>query len=165
MKWNFCPDVRHSWLGWAKESHSSNWQIRGIGYVRPHKPVRIKCLNVPWLIFVIHKVRCSQSQTADQNFSLLSKKMVDATKTRKVKTDHLLRVDDHDFTMRPAFAGRQFSEIINIANVVLLVCPIPLWHICCRDVFIIQARIIMDNHIFYQRQGLLKTFYLINPKK
>ncbi|KAG5276551.1 hypothetical protein AALO_G00106980 [Alosa alosa] len=37
--------------------------------------------------------------------TLLSKKMVDATKTRKVKTDHLLRVDDHDFTMRPAFAG------------------------------------------------------------
>ncbi|KAJ8356063.1 hypothetical protein SKAU_G00188570 [Synaphobranchus kaupii] len=35
----------------------------------------------------------------------LSKKMVDVTKTRKVKTDHLLRVDDHDFTMRPAFAG------------------------------------------------------------
>uniref|UniRef100_A0A667YNS5 GABA(C) receptor n=1 Tax=Myripristis murdjan TaxID=586833 RepID=A0A667YNS5_9TELE len=35
----------------------------------------------------------------------LSKKVVDGTKTRKVKTDHLLRVDDHDFTMRPAFAG------------------------------------------------------------
>ncbi|XP_062324116.1 gamma-aminobutyric acid receptor subunit rho-2-like isoform X1 [Osmerus eperlanus] len=33
------------------------------------------------------------------------KKLVDGTKTRKVKTDHLLRVDDHDFTMRPAFAG------------------------------------------------------------
>ncbi|XP_035278591.1 gamma-aminobutyric acid receptor subunit rho-2-like [Anguilla anguilla] len=37
--------------------------------------------------------------------STLSKKMVDVTKTRKVKKDHLLRVDDHDFTMRPAFAG------------------------------------------------------------
>ncbi|KAJ8270799.1 hypothetical protein GJAV_G00119410 [Gymnothorax javanicus] len=35
----------------------------------------------------------------------LNKKMVDVTKTRKVKKDHLLRVDDHDFTMRPAFAG------------------------------------------------------------
>ncbi|XP_061097774.1 gamma-aminobutyric acid receptor subunit rho-2-like isoform X2 [Conger conger] len=35
----------------------------------------------------------------------LSKKMVDVTKARKVKKDHLLRVDDHDFTMRPAFAG------------------------------------------------------------
>ncbi|KAI1897413.1 hypothetical protein AGOR_G00083040 [Albula goreensis] len=35
----------------------------------------------------------------------LTKKVVDGTKTRKVKTDHLLRVDDHDFTMRPAFAG------------------------------------------------------------
>ncbi|XP_012676871.2 gamma-aminobutyric acid receptor subunit rho-2-like isoform X2 [Clupea harengus] len=37
--------------------------------------------------------------------TLLSKKMVDGTKNRKVKTDQLLRVDDHDFTMRPAFAG------------------------------------------------------------
>ncbi|KAL6485713.1 hypothetical protein MHYP_G00051050 [Metynnis hypsauchen] len=36
--------------------------------------------------------------------SPLSKKVVDGTKTRKVKTDHLLRVEDHDFTMRPAFA-------------------------------------------------------------
>uniref|UniRef100_A0A4W4EKF5 GABA(C) receptor n=1 Tax=Electrophorus electricus TaxID=8005 RepID=A0A4W4EKF5_ELEEL len=35
----------------------------------------------------------------------LSKKVVDGTKTRKVKTNHLLRVEDHDFTMRPAFAG------------------------------------------------------------
>ncbi|GLD73080.1 gamma-aminobutyric acid receptor subunit rho-2-like protein [Lates japonicus] len=34
----------------------------------------------------------------------LSKKIVDGTKTRKVKTSHLLRIDDHDFTMRPAFA-------------------------------------------------------------
>ncbi|KAG7460662.1 hypothetical protein MATL_G00201070 [Megalops atlanticus] len=35
----------------------------------------------------------------------LSKKIIDGTKTRKVKTDHLLRLEDHDFTMRPAFAG------------------------------------------------------------
>ncbi|KAG7509257.1 hypothetical protein JOB18_038905 [Solea senegalensis] len=35
----------------------------------------------------------------------LSKKVADGTKTRKVKTSHLLRIDDHDFTLRPAFAG------------------------------------------------------------
>ncbi|KAK9956340.1 hypothetical protein ABG768_014081 [Culter alburnus] len=35
----------------------------------------------------------------------LFKKVLDETKTHQVKTDHLLRVDDHDFTMRPAFAG------------------------------------------------------------
>uniref|UniRef100_A0A3Q2QNP0 Gamma-aminobutyric acid type A receptor subunit rho2 n=1 Tax=Fundulus heteroclitus TaxID=8078 RepID=A0A3Q2QNP0_FUNHE len=38
-------------------------------------------------------------------FSHLSKKIIDGTKTRKLKTSHLLRVDEHDFTMRPAFAG------------------------------------------------------------
>ncbi|XP_018599107.1 gamma-aminobutyric acid receptor subunit rho-2-like isoform X1 [Scleropages formosus] len=32
-------------------------------------------------------------------------KSIDGTKTRKLKTEQLLRVDDHDFTMRPAFAG------------------------------------------------------------
>uniref|UniRef100_A0A8C7D0I2 GABA(C) receptor n=1 Tax=Oncorhynchus kisutch TaxID=8019 RepID=A0A8C7D0I2_ONCKI len=36
---------------------------------------------------------------------LTGKRMVDNTKSRKLKTDNLLRVDDHDFTMRPAFAG------------------------------------------------------------
>ncbi|CAL8395142.1 unnamed protein product [Arctogadus glacialis] len=35
----------------------------------------------------------------------LTKKPADGTKNRKVKTDQLLRVEDHDFTMRPAFAG------------------------------------------------------------
>lgn len=38
-------------------------------------------------------------------FSPLAKKASDGTKTRKVKTSHLLRIDEHDFTMRPAFAG------------------------------------------------------------
>uniref|UniRef100_A0A8C1E3M4 GABA(C) receptor n=1 Tax=Cyprinus carpio carpio TaxID=630221 RepID=A0A8C1E3M4_CYPCA len=31
--------------------------------------------------------------------------MLDKTKTHLVKSNHLLRVNDHDFTMRPAFAG------------------------------------------------------------
>ncbi|TNN36898.1 Gamma-aminobutyric acid receptor subunit rho-2 [Liparis tanakae] len=35
----------------------------------------------------------------------LTKKAADGTKSKKVKTSHLLRIDDHDFTMRPAFAG------------------------------------------------------------
>ncbi|XP_037541211.1 gamma-aminobutyric acid receptor subunit rho-2-like [Nematolebias whitei] len=36
---------------------------------------------------------------------LLSKKIMDGTKAQKLKTSHLLRIDEHDFTMRPAFAG------------------------------------------------------------
>uniref|UniRef100_A0A1A8VAQ0 GABA(C) receptor n=1 Tax=Nothobranchius furzeri TaxID=105023 RepID=A0A1A8VAQ0_NOTFU len=36
---------------------------------------------------------------------LLSKKVMDGTKNQKLKTSHLLRIDEHDFTMRPAFAG------------------------------------------------------------
>lgn len=36
----------------------------------------------------------------------LLKKPPDGTKSRKTKSEHLLRVDDHDFTMRPAFGGR-----------------------------------------------------------
>jgi hypothetical protein len=40
---------------------------------------------------------------------LTGKKIVDNTKSHKVKTDHLLRVDDHDFTMRPAFAGKDIG--------------------------------------------------------
>ncbi|XP_033932154.1 gamma-aminobutyric acid receptor subunit rho-2-like [Pseudochaenichthys georgianus] len=35
----------------------------------------------------------------------LSKKVADGTKSKKLKTSHLLRIDEHDFTMRPAFAG------------------------------------------------------------
>lgn len=38
--------------------------------------------------------------------SSLTKKPPDVTKSRKTKTEHLLKVDDHDFTMRPAFGGR-----------------------------------------------------------
>ncbi|XP_061785935.1 gamma-aminobutyric acid receptor subunit rho-2-like isoform X1 [Nerophis lumbriciformis] len=34
-----------------------------------------------------------------------SKKAADGTKNRKVKSSHILQIDDHDFTMRPAFAG------------------------------------------------------------
>ncbi|KAL3048758.1 hypothetical protein OYC64_008269 [Pagothenia borchgrevinki] len=35
----------------------------------------------------------------------LAKKPPDVTKARKTKTEQLLKVDDHDFTMRPAFGG------------------------------------------------------------
>uniref|UniRef100_A0A3B3CG08 GABA(C) receptor n=1 Tax=Oryzias melastigma TaxID=30732 RepID=A0A3B3CG08_ORYME len=35
----------------------------------------------------------------------VAKKPPDVTKSRKTKTEHLLKVDDHDFTMRPAFGG------------------------------------------------------------
>ncbi|XP_030637188.1 gamma-aminobutyric acid receptor subunit rho-2 [Chanos chanos] len=51
------------------------------------------------------KRRWSGTLEGHKHGAPLAKKVVDGTKTRKVKTDHLLRVDDHDFTMRPAFAG------------------------------------------------------------
>ncbi|XP_062928227.1 gamma-aminobutyric acid receptor subunit rho-2-like [Mobula hypostoma] len=37
--------------------------------------------------------------------SPLIKRIPDSTKIRPSKSEHLLRVDDHDFTMRPAFGG------------------------------------------------------------
>ncbi|KAK7904169.1 hypothetical protein WMY93_016776 [Mugilogobius chulae] len=46
----------------------------------------------------------TQTQTVKHGPSL-AKKPPDVTKSRKVKTEHLLKVDDHDFTMRPAFGG------------------------------------------------------------
>ncbi|KAJ0061318.1 hypothetical protein NL108_014839, partial [Boleophthalmus pectinirostris] len=35
----------------------------------------------------------------------LSKKVLDGTKMRSEKSSHLLSIDEHDFTLRPAFAG------------------------------------------------------------
>uniref|UniRef100_A0AAR2LD43 GABA(C) receptor n=1 Tax=Pygocentrus nattereri TaxID=42514 RepID=A0AAR2LD43_PYGNA len=62
-----------------------------------HHKIRImhKCRKIALLCNNVENMSCSP----------LSKKVVDGTKTRRVKTDHLLRVEDHDFTMRPAFAG------------------------------------------------------------
>ncbi|XP_037605795.1 gamma-aminobutyric acid receptor subunit rho-2-like isoform X2 [Sebastes umbrosus] len=51
------------------------------------------------------KKRWSAPAETHKPGSPLSKKVADGTKSRKVKTSHLLRIDDHDFTMRPAFAG------------------------------------------------------------
>ncbi|CAL8311841.1 unnamed protein product [Lota lota] len=51
------------------------------------------------------KKRWSTPVDTHKQGSPLTKKPADGTKTRKVKTDQLLRVEDHDFTMRPAFAG------------------------------------------------------------
>lgn len=45
--------------------------------------------------------------------SHIYKKNHDVTKTRKGKTEQLLRVDDHDFTMRPAFGGEKKSIAVN----------------------------------------------------
>ncbi|KAF7208929.1 gamma-aminobutyric acid receptor subunit rho-2-like [Nothobranchius furzeri] len=44
---------------------------------------------------------------------LLSKKVMDGTKNQKLKTSHLLRIDEHDFTMRPAFAGMLYTLLRN----------------------------------------------------
>ncbi|KAM9354166.1 gamma-aminobutyric acid receptor subunit rho-2-like isoform 2-T2 [Pholidichthys leucotaenia] len=51
------------------------------------------------------KKRWSAPAETHKSGNPLSKKVMDGTKTRKVKTSHLLRIDEHDFTMRPAFAG------------------------------------------------------------
>lgn len=45
-------------------------------------------------------------QSVSSSSSSLVKKPPDVTKSRKTKTEHLIKVDDHDFTMRPAFGGR-----------------------------------------------------------
>ncbi|KAK1893956.1 Gamma-aminobutyric acid receptor subunit rho-2 [Dissostichus eleginoides] len=43
----------------------------------------------------------------------LAKKPPDVTKARKTKTEQLLKVDDHDFTMRPAFgAHTPFKRVL-----------------------------------------------------
>nr|XP_009666655.1 PREDICTED: gamma-aminobutyric acid receptor subunit rho-2 isoform X2 [Struthio camelus australis] len=52
-----------------------------------------------------HRRRRWTSQLEVQKASHIYKKNHDLTKTRKGKTEQLLRVDDHDFTMRPAFGG------------------------------------------------------------
>ncbi|XP_053917664.1 gamma-aminobutyric acid receptor subunit rho-2 isoform X1 [Cuculus canorus] len=52
-----------------------------------------------------HRRRRWTSQLEVQRASHIYKKNHDVTKNRKGKTEHLLRVDDHDFTMRPAFGG------------------------------------------------------------
>uniref|UniRef100_A0A3Q4BSL0 GABA(C) receptor n=1 Tax=Mola mola TaxID=94237 RepID=A0A3Q4BSL0_MOLML len=51
----------------------------------------------------VHRVRRWTGNVETQNS--LAKKPPDVTKSRKTKTEHLLKVDDHDFTMRPAFGG------------------------------------------------------------
>lgn len=44
--------------------------------------------------------------------SHIYKKNHDMTKTWKGKTEQLLRVDDHDFTMRPAFGGENKTGLL-----------------------------------------------------
>lgn len=34
------------------------------------------------------------------------------TKTLMTKSEQLLRIDDHDFTMRPAFGGQKGNEML-----------------------------------------------------
>ncbi|XP_057288092.1 gamma-aminobutyric acid receptor subunit rho-2 [Pezoporus wallicus] len=52
-----------------------------------------------------HRRRRWTSQLDVQRASHIYKRNHDVTKTWKGKTEQLLRVDDHDFTMRPAFGG------------------------------------------------------------
>lgn len=72
-----------------------------------------RCLRVV-LTEVISPNNCTQS-LGHGKVSLaclcshLYKKNLDVTKIRKGKPQQLLRVEDHDFTMRPAFGGRTVS--------------------------------------------------------
>ncbi|XP_042302427.1 gamma-aminobutyric acid receptor subunit rho-2 isoform X2 [Sceloporus undulatus] len=52
-----------------------------------------------------HRRRRWTGQVEVQKVSHVYKKNHDMTKTRTGKSEQLLRVDDHDFTMRPAFGG------------------------------------------------------------
>lgn len=77
-------------------------------------------------------------------FSPLFKKVLDETKTHQVKTDHLLRVDDHDFTMRPAFAGKIY--------VCVCVCLTGMIHdscIYCQFILIVDSFFICIFFSFY----------------
>uniref|UniRef100_A0A8C7CJB7 GABA(C) receptor n=1 Tax=Oncorhynchus kisutch TaxID=8019 RepID=A0A8C7CJB7_ONCKI len=77
-------------------------------------PYYIKFLSLIFCLILIGECRKHKSrkrrwsgavESHKHGAPLTGKKIVDNTKSHKVKTDHLLRVDDHDFTMRPAFAG------------------------------------------------------------
>ncbi|KAM4541133.1 gamma-aminobutyric acid receptor subunit rho-2a [Fundulus diaphanus] len=49
--------------------------------------------------------RWTGTEETQKHGASLPKKPPDVTKSRKSKTENLLKVDDHDFTMRPAFGG------------------------------------------------------------
>lgn len=65
-------------------------------------------LNVA-IITIISHYRSSQNLLL-LLFSAISKRSPDMTKKWGTKTEQLLRVDDHDFTMRPGFGGGCHSE-------------------------------------------------------
>ncbi|XP_023666026.2 gamma-aminobutyric acid receptor subunit rho-2-like isoform X1 [Paramormyrops kingsleyae] len=62
------------------------------------------------VLFLVHICECRQESRWTGQAGLHKRgarlsRSGDATKTRKIRTEQLLRIDDHDFTMRPAFAG------------------------------------------------------------
>ncbi|XP_047243186.1 gamma-aminobutyric acid receptor subunit rho-1-like isoform X2 [Girardinichthys multiradiatus] len=59
-----------------------------------------------WIVGVSgHKRRRGQSLHPYRQFSPIFKRNPDITKARGTKSEQLLRIDDHDFTMRPGFGG------------------------------------------------------------
>lgn len=76
----------------------------------PHKPGRSV---IPWKMIskLWTKLKaCSNSQSFFLNGHFLShspifRRSPDMTKSPVTKSEQLLRIDDHDFTMRPAFGG------------------------------------------------------------
>lgn len=89
--------------------------------------------------------------------SSLAKKPPDVTKSRKMKTEHLLKVDDHDFTMRPAFGGR--CEVLSWHLHALLSC---CWHTGIRSQTHMDIKLKVHllaiwrtfNHITYAKLSL-----------
>lgn len=53
------------------------------------------------------------------------------TKSPMTKSEQLLRIDDHDFTMRPAFGGQECSNALCF-DYVAQMCPV---HDCNLDAF------------------------------
>ncbi|XP_029451282.1 gamma-aminobutyric acid receptor subunit rho-2 [Rhinatrema bivittatum] len=90
-------------------------EVSGVHPARSHFPAAMPCF--PRLSLLLYSLilltegrkhrrkRWAAQLEAHRQASPVSKKSLDATKIRWGKSDQLLRVDDHDFTMRPAFGG------------------------------------------------------------
>lgn len=80
----------------------------------PHKsavPMVLELASKGWPQSAARAQRCQTNMIA-VFYSHIYKRNHDMTKTWKGKTEQLLRVDDHDFTMRPAFGGENKTVVL-----------------------------------------------------
>ncbi|XP_038655277.1 gamma-aminobutyric acid receptor subunit rho-2-like isoform X2 [Scyliorhinus canicula] len=85
-----------------------NRTIAGILQIMPYflKTILILCcLTIAAESKKHRKKRWAPQVEHPKQGSPILRRIPDLTKTRATKSEHLLRVDDHDFTMRPAFGG------------------------------------------------------------